>query len=112
MYYHLDIEQQLKTILKKFEKSDLLSENNANDLKDISDGQIYKNLLNSEDGQLFKDGRALSFLINTDGISFCKKSKLAIWPVYMVINELPLHLRYSIENVILAGKLITFSHLI
>ena len=40
-------------------------------------------------------------MLNTDGASFCKKSKLTIWPVYLVINELPT--KFSLENVILAG---------
>jgi len=31
------------------------------------------------------------------------KSKLTIWPVFLVINELPIESRYCIDNIILAG---------
>ena len=55
----------------------------------------------SEDGHLFRNKEALTFLINTDGASICKSSKLTLWPVYLVINELDS--RFSLENVILAG---------
>ncbi len=104
MYYQLNIEQQIKTIMKKVNVSIFQKKNLAeNELSDIRDGEIYKKLLDSEDGHLFKENKAFSFLINTDGISFCKKSKLAIWPVFLVINELPLDIRYSIDNVIIAG---------
>lgn len=103
MYYQLDIEHQLRTIMKKFKKSDLKHINESNDLTDFRDGDIFKKLLESDDGQLFKENRAFSFLLNTDGISFCQKSKLAIWPVWLALNELPLHARFSIDNVILAG---------
>jgi len=104
MYYNLNIEHQVQTIMNKFKSTDLIHVNDSNDLKDIRDGILYKKILQLEDGHLFKQGRAFTFLINTDGISFCKKSKLAIWPVYIVINELPIHSRFSIDNVILAGK--------
>ena len=104
MYYHLDIEQQVKTIMKKFKIADLIHDNESNDLIDFRDGKIYKSLLESEDGQAIKDGRAFTFLLNTDGISFCKKSKLAIWPVWLAITEFPLHNRFSIDNVVLAGN--------
>ena len=104
MYYHLDIEKQIKIIFEKNKLIDFNNKNESNDLIDIRDGELYKKLLESEDGHLFKNNKAFSFLINTDGISFCTKSKLASWPVYLVINELPLEMRYSIDNVILAGK--------
>jgi hypothetical protein len=35
-------------------------------------------MLNSDDGPYFKKKEAFSFLLNTDGISICKKSKLTI----------------------------------
>ena len=44
------------------------------------------------------------FLLNTDGISSNKKPKLTIWPVFLVINELPLEIRFLIDNTILAGN--------
>jgi hypothetical protein len=105
MYYHLDIEKQIKIIFKKNALTEFNHHNESKDLIDLRDGELYKNILELEDGHLFKNNKAFTFLINTDGISFCTKSKLAIWPVFLVINELPLAIRYSIDNVILAGKL-------
>ena len=62
-----------------------------------------KKLLKSKHGNEFKNQLAFSFLLNTDGISSMKKSKLTIWPVFLVINELPIESRFCIDNVILAG---------
>ena len=70
---------------------------------DIRDGRIYKKLINSEHGNEFKNQTAFSFILNTDGISPMKKSKLTIWPVFLVINELPIESRFCIDNIILAG---------
>ena len=42
-------------------------------------------------------------MINIDGISCCKRSKLSIWPLYIVINELEIESRFNIHNIILAG---------
>ena len=69
-------------------------------LRDIYDGRVYKELsgngvLNSPD--------AISFLINTDGAPVFKSSKVSIWPVYLMINELPLIQRRKKENIIFAG---------
>ena len=76
---------------------------NPNIMFDFLDGQLYKNILASEDGPLFYNKEAFTFLINTDGISHYASSNLQIWPIYLAINELPLEKRYSVENVILAG---------
>jgi len=96
---------QIQRIMRKLKLSDLkIKQSNNNNLLDIYDGEIYKNLLKSEDGDLCKEQEAFSFTINTDGCSFTNKSKLTLWPVYLVINELPLDIRFSIDNVIIAGN--------
>jgi hypothetical protein len=76
----------------------------SDELVDVYDGTIYKTLLESSDGTLIKTQKAFTFTINTDGISMCDKSKLDIWPVYLVINEIKAEYRYSIENVVIAGN--------
>ena len=78
-------------------------ESNINELNDVYDGNIYKELLSSENGALFKEGKAFSFLMNSDDISISNKSDLTIWPVYLIINELPIEKRFTIDNVIIAG---------
>jgi hypothetical protein len=31
---------------------------------------------------------------NTDGVPIFKSSGFSIWPIFLIINELPYHLRY------------------
>ncbi len=89
--------------MPKFTIEELKHNNNTSKLIDIRDGRIYKKLINSEHGNEFKNQTAFSFILNTDGISPMKKSKLTIWPVFLVINELPIESRFCIDNIILAG---------
>ncbi|CAF1123701.1 unnamed protein product [Brachionus calyciflorus] len=44
-----------------------------------------------------------TFLIKTDGIEMCNKSDNSIWPMILVINEIPLEQRISFDNIIIAG---------
>ena len=107
MYYYLSIQDQLEHILKKFSLNDLKHKNDYNIvLKDIRDGKLYQKLLNmnNSDGNALRKQEAFTFSINTDGISPMNKSNLTIWPVFLVINELPLESRFAIDNTILAGK--------
>lgn len=110
MYYFLDIEEQIRRLLHKFNHSKIKefaskptrpSEEKA--LHNFFDGELYQELLKSEDGDLFQKKEAFTFILNTDGASICKKSKLTIWPVYLVINKLPDDMKYSLENIILVG---------
>jgi hypothetical protein len=109
MYYNLDIESQIVNIFKKFKLEDLKNSNDTNNLTDIRDGRLYKKILESSDGLAITNQEAFTFLLNTDGISSFKKSKLTIWPVFLVINELPLESRFSIDNTIIAGN---FQHIL
>ena len=45
----------------------------------------------------------VSFLMNTDGVPVFKSSKVSIWPLYLVINELNYSKRMANENMIFAG---------
>ena len=107
MSYYIDIEQQITKIFAEIDfnkfKTPTNSNSNSNTLFDITDGNVYQKLLLSEDGEFFKRKEAFSFLINTDGISICKKSKVTIWPFFLTINELPIESRFCLENLILAG---------
>ncbi|XP_032239885.2 uncharacterized protein LOC5514473 [Nematostella vectensis] len=73
--------------------------NNEN-IEDIYDGNLYHELcqhgiLSSKDN--------ISFLMNTDGVPVFKSSKVSIWPLYFVINELQYSKRMSRENMLFAG---------
>lgn len=45
----------------------------------------------------------LSFTLNTDGIPIFKSSKYSIWPVYLMVNELPFKMRKKSENMLFCG---------
>ncbi|CAC5361428.1 unnamed protein product [Mytilus coruscus] len=69
--------------------------------EDIYDGKIYKSL-NRENG-LLSNPDNISFTFNTDGAAVFKSSKVSVWPIFLVINELPYKLRMKRENMILAS---------
>ena len=53
--------------------------------------EIYDSALNkklSGKGGLLSCSDNVSFLMNTDGAPVFKSSKVSIWPLYLVINEL------------------------
>ena len=61
-------------------------------IRDICDGTEYKKHV--ENGFL-ADTRNISLALNTDGVAIFKSSKKGeLWPLYLVINELPPKMRY------------------
>ena len=51
----------------------------------------------------FGSGVMLNSTIYTDGVSTFEYSRYSIWPIYLVINNLPPKQRYSLNNIILCG---------
>lgn len=72
-----------------------------NTYEDIYDGKLYKQL--SENHGILSFQENISFTFNTDGAPVFKSSKTSIWPIYLVINELPYKQRMQKENMILAS---------
>jgi hypothetical protein len=103
--FKLDIENQLRAILAKFCFNDLISytDTSSDILDGIHHGLLFERISKNNHLDGFRNNNALTFTINTDGISIFNKSNITIWPVYLVINELPVGKRYLIDNVILAG---------
>ena len=66
-------------------------------MRDIWDGAVYQKL-QSEIYDPF-----ITLNLNADGIQPHKSSTQTIWPILLVINEVPLKRRFALENVILAG---------
>ena len=64
--------------------SHLQSRFESSDFRDVLDGKEHEFL--SEPGNV-------SLLLNTDGVSMFKSSNISIWPIWLVINELPPHIR-------------------
>ena len=101
----MNIEQQIRKILKSnniLNSKHSLENSSSDKLRDIYDGRIYQNLYEKFKNK-FNNREMFTFLLNTDGIAISDSSKLTMWPVYLVINELPLETRFTTENIILAG---------
>jgi hypothetical protein len=98
----MSIKNQLKRILFKHHSKIIKTGSTVSNedlILDVYDGDNYKHLL--KDKKI--DSNSFTFLLNVDGISLCDKSKNSIWPVILVITQLPLDIRYSLQNVIIAG---------
>jgi hypothetical protein len=108
--YNFDINTQIKRILKKINDDDLVNNyNSSSTIQDFYDGNIYGKLLNDiENGDKFRRKEALTLMINTDGISRSNNSDQTIWPIFLVINELPAEIRYCMDNIIIAGLSVGF----
>ena len=95
-FMQLKLVSQLQALWKNKEFCDMVRkhrfehfENNKEDkLSDIYDGLLYKRLFQN-DGILSSPNN-LSLSLNTDGAPLFKSSNISIWPVYMLINELPI----------------------
>ena len=66
---------------------------------DIYDGTVYKDV--GLPISLQKGG--FNFILNTDGANKYKSSSWSVWPIYLIIAEMPPDERYKIENVIFCG---------
>ena len=67
--------------------------------EDKFDGSVYKSL--SQDFSEHQNN--ITFTWNTDGFPVYKSSKISMRPFYLMIHELPYHMRVKKENVLLAG---------
>lgn len=72
---------------------------NLDNFEDIYDGSIYKSL----SADFLANPNNITFIWNSDGVPLFKSSKVSIWPLYLMINELPYKLRIREENTIIAG---------
>ena len=73
------------------------NKSNSESMRDICDGDVYRRLQDSCSDPF------ISLSINIDGIQPNKDSKTSIWPIILIVNELPMRRRFSPENLILAG---------
>lgn len=60
-------------------------------IEDVYDGKLYRKF--SRPGGFLSHPHNISFLGNTDGVSLIRSTGWGVWPVYLVINELPPHYR-------------------
>ena len=57
-------------------------------IRDVYDGKEYMK------HKFLSSPAHISLMVNTDGVSIYKSSKAGVWPVWLVINELPKEIRY------------------
>ena len=69
-------------------------------IEDIYDGRLYRSLVKKG---VLSSGDNISFIFNTDGVPVFKSSKVSIWPLYLIINELPYNKRFARKNMLFAG---------
>lgn len=53
-------------------------------IRDVYDGQLYREHLD-----FLSKPANVSLMINTDGVAVFKSSNSSLWPVWVVVNELP-----------------------
>ncbi len=54
-------------------------------------------------GRFFSNPNNLALSLSTDGVPLFKSSKISLWPVFLVILNLPREIRMNAENIILCG---------
>ena len=56
-----------------------------------------------ESNGILASANNISLTWNVDGLPLFKYSKFSLWPIYLIVNELPYKLRTLKENMIIAG---------
>lgn len=87
-FFHFNIVNQLKSIIKNSESSIDLRLNKNNKVCQLISSE-YSNFI--------------TLTINTDGMSIYKSSNVTLWPVYLTLNQIKSSKRFKLNNVILAG---------
>src|SRR3954451_1585399 len=88
-------ENRAKELLYHYE---YISNKEDNDLDDIFDGKIYKELV---DENLFSDKRDVAFTASCDGYQIFKQKTDDCWLFLMINNNLDLSLRVKKENLLI-----------
>lgn len=108
-FLEISVTEQLKNLFNREGFVDAIKhrfskiKRNKSNIEDIYDGEIYKKL-STNNGPLSEHYPFnVSFTMNTDGVPIFKSSKFSIWPVYLMINELPKKERKLTENMMLCG---------
>ncbi|XP_053387539.1 uncharacterized protein LOC128551126 [Mercenaria mercenaria] len=104
-FVELNILAQLRNLFKREDFKTGLdyrlqrNKQSSENIEDVYDGLSYKKLMLDFD----QSATNLTFTFNTDGVPIFKSSKTSIWPVFLMINELPFKMRANRDFMILAG---------
>ena len=91
------ITEQIENIIINNDAIDLLYDSKSTALRDLRDGAVFRSLREKS------TDRILTLTLNIDGIQPSRNTQSTIWPILMVINELPPQRRFALENIVLAG---------
>lgn len=73
----------------------------SENIRDIYDGEIYKNLM--KDGKFLSRRYNLSLTFSTDGATVFNSGCTSMWPIFFRLNELRPEIRFEESNTMLAG---------
>jgi hypothetical protein len=97
-FQNFNVSDQLHRIIStNYQYMNLNNKSTEESMRDICDGDVHRRLQNSCSDPF------ITLTMNIDGIQPNKGSKTSIWPILLVVNELPIRRRFSPENIILAG---------
>ena len=99
-----DLEAQLKSVLTKkgnWKAIQDMKTRKSSTITDIVDGTKYQKL--KEEGIFLSKSNNITLTMFTDGIPLFKSSGTSLWPVYLLINELPRQERFQRKNMVLWG---------
>lgn len=101
-FLYIPVTSQLKNKLESPGCSELIKNrfklpSDGTYFRDVYDGLAYKKK------DLLSNPNNISLTMNTDGVALFRSSSKSLWPIWLVINELPPTERFSRRNMILAG---------
>ena len=62
-------------------------------IEDVYDGSLYQS--KSGPGGFHSEPYNISVKLNTDGVAIFRSSQFGVWPLFLLVNELPPSLRYT-----------------
>ena len=99
-----NLEKQLSDVLLRQEICQCIQEQSkvtTKSITDITKGSGYQAL--KENGQFLKETSNITLSLFTDGVSLFKSSGVSLWPLYLLMNEIPRKQRFLRKNMILWG---------
>ncbi|XP_046408556.1 uncharacterized protein LOC124173087 [Ischnura elegans] len=98
------VEMQIRTLFKRNDFAYGISQNyhsnkkTSSTLENVTHGSLYNQFKHVLSGVF-----DFTVMLYTDGMQLYKSTKLSVWPILFVINELPYHIRYLPQNIIFGG---------
>lgn len=101
-FIHIPLKQQIKFNLKKY-LPDILQylenqERRDQLIQDFMDGNVYKSVQQKNSESIL-----LPFTLNLDGAKIFASSTSSLWPIQLIQNYLPPHLRFLRKNMLIVG---------